>query len=74
MISDIGIMKKEHGKPMYKVERKPYEPKAAWYEVMLSPFNTMEEVDSYIKKYSQCYPENERTYRVTKIHVDSSKK
>ena len=72
MTIDIGITKKEHGKLMYKVERKPHEPKACWYEVMLSPFNTMDEVKNYIKKYSQYYPEEEQTYRINNKLVDLS--
>ncbi len=36
-----------------------------WYDVMLSPFNTWEEVIAYIKKYRNCYPKEEQNYKVT---------
>jgi hypothetical protein len=52
---------------MYKVERKPAEPKAQWYEVMLSPFQTKEEVEQYFQKYGHNYPPEERVYRVTEF-------
>ena len=53
----------------YKVERKPEHPKAVYYEVMLSPFNTLKEVESYIEKYQNFYPIEERNYRITEFVV-----
>lgn len=53
---------------MYKVERKPAEPKAIPYEVMLSPFQTLDEVNAYLQKYSVHYPIEEQTYIITKIN------
>lgn len=50
---------------MYKVERKENE--AAWYEVMLSPFKTSEEVKAYHAKYSKYYPHTNTKYRVTNL-------
>ncbi len=67
MTPGIGTTKKELGKIMYKVERKPAEPKAQWYEVMLSPFQTKEEVEQYFQKYGHNYPPEERVYRVTEF-------
>jgi hypothetical protein len=52
---------------MYKVERKPAEPKSLKYEVMLSPFKTHDEATAYIKKYKVYYPTTERNYIITKI-------
>ena len=57
----------ELGNYIHKVERKPAEPKAIWYEVMLSPFKTEQEALDNINKYKQYYPSNERLYRITKI-------
>ena len=50
---------------MYKVERRGV--KCAWYDVMLSPFKTMDEVKKYYAKYSLYYPVEERNYRVTNL-------
>lgn len=50
---------------MYKVERKPQE--GIPYEVMLSPFNTKDEAECYIEKYSKYYPLEEQVYIVTEI-------
>jgi len=52
---------------MYKVERKPAEEKAEWYEVMLSPFKTIKETEEYIEKYKHYYPIEDQQYRVTEI-------
>lgn len=41
-----------------------------WYDVMLSPFNTTKECNSYIEKYKQYYPVNERIYRIIEEPVD----
>lgn len=54
---------------MFKVERKPAEPKAVFYEVMLSPFNTLTEATTYIEKYKQLYPIEDRVYRITELDV-----
>jgi hypothetical protein len=52
-------------KKQYKVERKPNDPRATWYEVMLSPFSSLKDVHQYIEKYQQYYPVEERNYRIT---------
>jgi|LakMenE01Jun11ns_1017448.scaffolds.fasta_scaffold8856919_2 hypothetical protein len=49
---------------MYKIERM-IASTGYWYDVMLSPFNTWEEVIAYIKKYRNCYPKEEQNYKVT---------
>jgi hypothetical protein len=49
----------------YKVERRIGNTNK-WYDVMLSPFNTPEEVHEYLNKYSRYYPSEDRYYRVTK--------
>ena len=49
---------------MYKVERM-IASTGFWYDVMLSPFNTWEEVIAYIEKYRNCYPKEEQNYKVT---------
>lgn len=54
---------------MYKVERKSADTKSAWYEVMLSPFSSKEEVAQYICKYQVYYPVEDRNYRVSKMKV-----
>jgi hypothetical protein len=56
---------------MYKVERKMTN--GVWYEVMLSPFKTREEIKEYYKKYSVIYPENERIYRLTNLETGGMK-
>lgn len=48
----------------YKVERKSEGPQA-WYEVMLSPFNTLEEATAYIEKYRVYYPVEDQNYKIT---------
>lgn len=50
---------------MYKLERK--ENKSSWYDVMLCPFNTKEELKIYHTKYSKCYPATNSIYRVTNL-------
>lgn len=57
---------------MYKLERK-IPTSGAWQEVMLSPFNTRDEVSEYHKKYSKYYPVEDRTYRVTNIETGGMK-
>jgi len=52
---------------MYKVERKPADARAKWYEVMLSPFKTNEEAVQYIEKYRHYYPIADQQYKITKI-------
>jgi hypothetical protein len=49
---------------MYKVERKPANPKAMWYEVMLSPFDTQKEAEEYVQKYKIYYPVGDQQYRI----------
>ncbi len=57
---------------MYKLERKIIT-SGAWYEVMLSPFNTREEIKEYHAKYSKFYPKEDRTYRVTNLETGGMK-
>lgn len=62
-------MKTEHGKLMYKVERKSANSKAAPYEVLLSPFKTFVDATDYIKKYKEYYPVKDASYKITKLYV-----
>ena len=48
---------------MYQVERQTES--GYWYEVMLSPFKTLQEVEKYLNKYQIYYDKNNNTYRVT---------
>jgi hypothetical protein len=58
---------------MYKVERK-IATSGVWQEVMLSPFNTRDEVKTYHAKYSRYYPDPEdRVYRVTNMETGGMK-
>jgi len=54
---------------MFKVERKPARPEAVYYEVMLSPFKTLSDVATYIEKYKQYYPVEDRVYKITELNV-----
>lgn len=72
MTTDTGTTKMELGNCIHKVERKPAEPLACWYEVMLSPFNTREQAMSYIAKYKCYYPSADQTYRITKIKCNQA--
>lgn len=54
---------------LYKVERLMAATKV-WYEVMLSPFNSLADVHAYIDKYKQYYPVNEQKYKIS--HTDTS--
>lgn len=56
---------------MYKLERKENENK--WYEVMLSPFKTRDEVREYYNKYSKYYPNTNTKYRVTNLETGGMK-
>jgi hypothetical protein len=56
---------------MYKVERK--ENDSSWYEVMISPFQTREEVKEYYSKYSKYYPNTNTMYRVTNLETGGKK-
>ena len=55
---------------MYKVERTTGK---GWYEVMLSPFKTKQEVIAYIAKYKHYYPIEDRIYKITDLNVALSK-
>ena len=57
---------------MYKLERKN-STSGVWEEVMLSPFNTRDEVSLYHKKYSKYYSVEDRTYRVTNLETGGMK-
>jgi hypothetical protein len=57
---------------MYKLERKNSTSRV-WEEVMLSPFNTRDEVAVYHKKYSKYYSVEDRTYRVTNLETGGIK-
>jgi hypothetical protein len=56
---------------MYKLERKENE--TAWYEVMLSPFRTKDEVRAYHAKYSKYYPNTNTMYKVTNLETGGMK-
>ena len=57
--------------PLYRVERK--EDTGNWYQVMLSPFETKDEVQEYYQKYSKYYPNTNTSYRVTNISTNQTK-
>jgi hypothetical protein len=50
---------------LFKVERQ-HGNTNNWYEVMMSPFSSSEEVHAYLLKYSKYYPKEESYYRITK--------
>jgi lipocalin len=56
---------------MYKVERKMTN--GVWYEVMLSPFKTRQEVKDYYAKYSKYYSGEDKIYRVTNLDTGGMK-
>lgn len=56
---------------MYKLERK--EDEGEWYEVMLSPLKTKEDVKEYYQKYSKYYPGTNTVYRVTNLETGGTK-
>jgi len=56
---------------MYKLERKENE--GMWYEVMLSPFKTREEIKAYHAEYSKYYPNTNTMYRVTNLETRGMK-
>lgn len=56
---------------MYKLERK--ENAGNWYQVMLSPFKTREDIIAYHAKYSKYYPNTNTTYRVTNLETGGMK-
>lgn len=62
MSLQLEIMNKK-----YKVERKPARTEAIYYEVMLSPFNSVQEAQQYIEKYQRFYPIEDRNYRISEI-------
>ena len=55
-------------KMKFRVERQILTSKS-WYEVMLSPFETLEECNKYIEKYKQYYPIEDRNYRITEYEA-----
>jgi hypothetical protein len=57
---------------MYKLERKN-STSGVWEEVMLSPFNTRDEVKVYHSKYSKYYPKEDRIYLVTNLETGGKK-
>jgi lipocalin len=57
---------------MYKLERK-ISSSGVWYDVMLSPFKTRQEVKDYHAKYSRYYPKEDRVYRVTNLETGGMK-
>ena len=58
---------------MYKLERK-IASSGVWYETMLSPFKTREEIKTYHSKYSKFYPDEvDRIYRVTNMETGGMK-
>ena len=71
MITDTGTTLQEHGNNMmFKVERTTG---PGWYEVMLSPFKTLLDATTYIEKYKQYYPVEDRVYKITELDANSSK-
>jgi hypothetical protein len=56
---------------MYKLERRENE--GTWYEVMVSPFKTKEEIRTYYNKYSKYYPGTKTAYRVTNLETGGMK-
>lgn len=54
---------------MFQVERQTAS--GYWYEVMLSPFNTLEEVQEYLNKYHQYYDSENSHYRVTQAFSEN---
>jgi hypothetical protein len=56
---------------MYKLERKENE--GCWCQVMLSPFNTKEELKTYHAKYSKYYPNTRTVYRMTNLETGGMK-
>ena len=44
-----------------------------WYEVMLSPFKTREDIKTYHAKYSKYYPNTNNMYRVTNLETGGMK-
>lgn len=57
---------------MYKLERKN-STSGVWEEVMLSPFNTRDEVKVYHSKYSKYYSKEDRIYLVTNLETGGKK-
>jgi len=58
---------------MYKLERKNSS-SGVWEEVMLSPFETRDEIKEYYKKYSRYYPDPiDKVYRVTNLETGGMK-
>ena len=64
------LLQSETMNKKYKVERKPARTDAVYYEVMLSPFNSLNEVRQYVEKYQQYYPTEERNYKITEINAN----
>jgi hypothetical protein len=64
MTTDTGTTNSERGNVKFKVERKPARPEALPYEVMLSPFSTLQEAELYIEKYQHYYPIEDRNYTI----------
>ena len=52
---------------MFQVERITSKDPVCFYEVMLSPFKTLQEATNYIEKYKQYYPLEDRVYKITEI-------
>ena len=50
----------------YKIERQIPGSKA-WYEVILSPFETKQQAMDYYIKYNMYYPQDHATYKITSI-------
>ena len=56
---------------MYQVERQTTA--GYWYEVMLSPFKTLQEVEQYLNKYCKYYTDpKDRHYRVTCLQSEKT--
>lgn len=56
-------------KQLYKVQRCGLDERG-WYEVMLSPFSSFEDVIEYIRKYKNYYPFEHQNYKITHLAED----
>jgi hypothetical protein len=56
---------------MYKIERQIAGGK--YYETMLSPLNTTEEIYSYFQKYGSTYPSESSNYKITCLKTNKEK-
>lgn len=50
---------------MFKVERLCSKNPVCFYEVLLSPFSTLEKASEYIEEYKKYYPTEDRVYKIS---------